>query len=153
MKQIRSWIALGALVLAAVVGYTAVVQARAKLDRKRAVLEDTLDSLARQTAKVDTIYVRDSVTVWRLKRATDTLTVTVHQWKHDTVKVVEYVERADSTIRACSQLVLTCEARVALRDSTIATQQRRWDTREKPRPPLLVWGERGLIFWLGTKVR
>lgn len=152
MRTVERWILLGALVLAAVFHFR-FLREKSEVDAQRSQLQAALDSLAGETAKVDTIYVRDSVTVWRLKRATDTLTRTVDRWKHDTIKVVEYVERADSTIRACSQLVLTCEARVALRDSTIATQQRRWDTREKPRPPLLVWGERGLIFWAGTRVR
>lgn len=144
-------VALAVALLLATLG-GAIIGAGARA-RELAEAEARLDSLAAVTARVDTIYQTDSVDVWRLKRSTDTLTVTVDQWKHDTVWVVEYVERADSTIRACSALVATCEQRVALRDSTIAQQERRWEARERPRHPLLIWGERGLIFWLGTQVR
>jgi hypothetical protein len=63
-------------------------------------------------------------TVWRVQRDTfvvrrtrvDTLTRTVEQWKHDTIAVVRYVREADSTIKACSALVVTCEQRAEIRD-------------------------------------
>jgi hypothetical protein len=44
----------------------------------------------------------------------------VDVWKHDTLKVVEYVAKADTTIRACTQALSTCEARIGV-------AQRGWD--------------------------
>lgn len=73
---------------------------------REAVKQATIDSLA-------TVYRVDTVTLWRQVRRLDTLTVTVDQWKHDTVRVVEYVTRADSTVRACTAALQTCEQRVA----------------------------------------
>ncbi len=83
-------------------------------------LRHALDSLAAVSARIDTVYASDTVRLWRNVKSVDTMTVTVHSWKHDTLKVVEYVERADSAVRACVAVVLTCEARVALRDTRIA---------------------------------
>lgn len=70
------------------------------------IAERRADSLARA-------YRVDTVTLWRVKRTTDTLTATVEQWKRDTLEVVRYVTLADSTIRACTAALGTCEARIA----------------------------------------
>jgi hypothetical protein len=104
----------------------------ADAERQSAVYAARLDSLAAVAARVDTVYTRDTLTLWRQVRRTDTLTQTVEAWKHDTVRVVEYVRQADSTIRSCTATVLTCEQRVAVRDSALATWQARWDARPKP---------------------
>jgi len=141
---------LAAIVVAFVIGYGVQELRR---DAKLEQATRTIDSLRTVTAKVDTIYERDSVVVWRLKRQTDTLTQTEDRGKHDRIEVVRYVLHADSTIRACRALVETCEERVAVRDATIAAQTRRWENRPKPKPAVWVWAERGVVFWLGTQVR
>lgn len=89
----------------------------------RAALEAALaenDSLKRLQPRVDTLYVAQRDTFVRFRTKWDTARVDVERWKYDTVKVVRYVALADSTIRACSAALLTCEARVALRDRRIA---------------------------------
>lgn len=58
------------------------------------------------------IYRVDTVRLTRLKVRTDTLTNTVEQWKHDTLKVVEYVKQAVKTENACEEVKHDCEARV-----------------------------------------
>lgn len=77
--------------------------------------------------QLDTVYVRDTVTLWRTTRRVDTLTQSVERWKTDTLAVVEYVALADSGLRACANVVRGCEARVALerRIAENATQQAR----------------------------
>ena len=58
------------------------------------------------------VYRVDTLRLTKIKRVTDSLTTTVEVWKRDTLKVVEYVEKADSSIRVCTQALQTCEARV-----------------------------------------
>jgi len=109
------------------------------------------DSLKRLVRVVDTIYRRDTVVLWRVKATTDTMTQTVDRWKHDTVEVVRYVRLADSTIRACTIALGTCEERVRLRDARIAALGRQLEASQ-PRPwkdrlEKLGWGLAG--FGLG----
>ena len=47
-------------------------------------------------------------------------TAAVERWKRDTLKVVEYVKQSDSTIKACTQALQTCDERVGI-------AQRGWD--------------------------
>lgn len=77
----------------------------AQHEQTNADLRHVADSLAK-------VYRTDTVRLTRLKLKTDTLTATVDVWKHDTLKVVEYVHQADTTLRACTQALGTCEARV-----------------------------------------
>ena len=92
-------------------------QSRQRANRAEAALLSALgarDSLLHAAAaKIDTVYRRDTVRLWRLSGRVDTLTQTVDRWKHDTIRVLEFVAAADSTIQACRAVVLTCEARVA----------------------------------------
>lgn len=138
MKSALPWLVALALAVLAALSWRDARDERAQ----SAVYAARLDSLATVTARVDTIYTRDTLTLWRQVRATDTLTATVEVWKRDTLRVVEYVQKADSTIRSCAAAVLTCEARVAVRDSALATWERRWEARPKPPSKLAVWGER-----------
>lgn len=108
-----------------------------------------IDSLTAAGAKIDTVWMVKVDTFYVLRRQLDTLTATVELWKHDTVKVVEYVARADSTIQACSSLIVTCEERVANRDATITAWAERWERREKPPSELRKWLERAFFFAAG----
>lgn len=75
-------------------------------------------------ARLDTVYVRDTLTLWRTVRRIDTLTQTVERWKTDTLAVIRYVTLADSTLQACASVVRTCEQRLELerQNSVKATQ-------------------------------
>lgn len=116
MRAVPWYIALVAAVVAGFAYLTRPTDHAAEIARLRA----GLDSLEQVRARVDSVFVRDTLQLWRQVRSTDTLTATVETWKHDTVRVIEYVTRADSTIRSCAAAVLTCEQRVAVRDSTNA---------------------------------
>jgi hypothetical protein len=143
---------LAVLCLALGLAYGCEQRARGRAEADGARWRQELDVLAGKVRAVDTVYRADTVRLWRTVRDLDTLTVTVQSWKHDTVRVVEYVQRADSAVRACVATVLTCETRVALRDSTIRVLRRQWEDRPKPPSPVWRWAERLGIAWVGYKV-
>jgi len=96
---------------------------------KRAAVVETL-------AVLDTVYRRDTLRLRVLVTRWDTLRQTVDQWKRDTLVVERVVQVADSTIRACTATVLTCEQRVALTvrraelaEEELAIHRRRIPTR------------------------
>ena len=75
---------------------------------------DSVAKVARHEADLLAgVYRVDTLRLTRLKTITDSFTVTVERWKRDTLKVVEYVIRTDSTIAACTQALATCNQRVA----------------------------------------
>ena len=75
---------------------------------------DSLAKVARHEAdSLAGVYRVDTLRLTRRKTITDSFTVTVEKWKRDTLRVVEYVIRTDSTIAACTQALATCDARVA----------------------------------------
>ena len=98
---------------------------------KRAAVVETL-------AVLDTVYLRDTLRLRVLVTRWDTLRQTVDRWKHDTITVERVVQVADSTIRACTATVLTCEQRVALTtrraelaEDELAIHRRRIPTRRE----------------------
>jgi hypothetical protein len=98
---------------------------------ERAAVVETL-------AVLDTVYLRDTLRLRVLVTRWDTLRQTVDRWKHDTLVVERVVQVADSTIRACTATVLTCEQRVALTtrraelaEEELAIHRRRIPTRRE----------------------
>ena len=89
----------------------------AQAEQENATLRAREDSLAKA-------YRVDTLRLWRTVRALDTLTVSVDHWKTDTLKVVEYVGKADSTVKACTLALGTCEQRVAV-------AQKGWDNARR----------------------
>lgn len=67
------------------------------------------DTVVRQIRVVETRYRTDTLRVreWRIRW--DTVRRDVERWKHDTLRVVEYVTVADSTIRACTAALTSCD--------------------------------------------
>jgi hypothetical protein len=97
------------------IGAEQVLTAQARADAAK--WKRTADSLAKA-------YHVDTVRLTKIRRVTDSLTLTVDRWKTDTLKVVEYVIAADSTIRVCSQALATCEARVGAERQRVLAAQR-----------------------------
>ena len=98
---------------------------------KRAAVVETL-------AVINTVYLRDTLRLRVLVTRWDTLRQTVDRWKRDTLVVERVVQVADSTIRACTATVLTCEQRVALTvrraelaEEELAIHRRRIPTRRE----------------------
>lgn len=98
------------------------------------------DSLGKVLVRRDTLYVRDTVPRWRTIRETQTLLDTLRLSDTVTLTVREsvIVFAADSAIQACREIVFSCEARVAVRDSLLSvltTDRDFW--RRKSQPSLL----------------
>jgi hypothetical protein len=70
--------------------------------------------LESRAAQVDTVYVRDTLTLTKVRRVTDSLIVTDTLTFTDTVTRVIMAER-----RACDAVIQACEQRVAARDAII----------------------------------
>lgn len=99
-----------------------------------------LDSLAKQTRRVDSVYVRDTVRLWRTVTDIRTLLDTLMQ--SDTVVLTRresvIVYRADSAVNACTIAIGTCEERVRVRDlriDSLNADRNYW--RRKSNPSLL----------------
>ena len=108
-----------ALLLFGIGGWRDSTFARAEAKR----LASVVDSLERVKSRVDTVHAVTVRNVVRQVTRLDTLTQTVERWKSDTIRVVEFVTRADSLARACTALIDSCEASVNARDAVIATME------------------------------
>lgn len=111
MNRLIPWLALAAVLG---IGYCRDVQHAGRQAALRIELDSARAREGRavaQSRRLDTVYVRDTLrfTRWRdsLVVLRESLTVT------DTLEVIRYVAAADSTIRACSLALQTCEQRVA----------------------------------------
>ena len=109
-------------VIVAVLAYAYNAGKEAATLRQRLHASDsTLAVLSKRAKATDTLYRRDTVRLrvatqhWdTVKAGVDTVTLSVP------VETVRYIiATADTTIRACSLVVQTCEQRVAQRDSLI----------------------------------
>jgi len=96
-------------------------------------------------ARLDTVYVRDTLTLWRTVRRIDTLTQTVERWKTDTLAVTQYVMLADSTLQACASVVRTCEQRLELeRQNSVKATQTLQQTLAEAKRGRWLWALAGL---------
>jgi hypothetical protein len=123
------------------VGKLDLLLTHAKADAKAAKVR--ADSLEK-------VYRVDTLRLTKIKRVTDSLTVTVESWKHDTVKVVEYVAKADTAIRACVQALGTCEQWVgAERAGRLAAESQAKILRQQMPSKLAPWRDRLIGLGLG----
>ena len=77
--------------------------------RERArVADSSLRVNSQQLRITDTLWRHDTLTVRRTIARLDTLRDTVLRHLTDTALVVKYVERADSTVHACTDALNTC---------------------------------------------
>lgn len=92
------------------------------------------DSLADLADSLRHAVRKDTVVLWRVKKELDTLTVSVDRWKHDTVKVVQYVQKTDSAIRACTAVISTCQAQLLVADQRLTEQKLQTELYRKQLP-------------------
>jgi hypothetical protein len=98
-------------------GYNVFVHQQREIGKRDLLIaqhERTNADLRHQADSLSKVYRTDTLRLTKIRRVTDSLTVTVDQWKHDTLKVVEYVHQADTTIKACTAALQTCEDRVRI---------------------------------------
>ena len=113
LRTVAPWLLAAALL----VGWLSSCQGA---ERRVGVAEALLDSAGARAQRAERradslaqVYRTDTVRLWRTLRTLDTLTETVDRWKHDTVRVVEFVTQAAEAAAACTETVQTCEHRVA----------------------------------------
>ena len=124
----KLWLVLVALVLLAAGGVGLAVHERAigRQLQRNADLSAQTHIAAHAVARAETVYVStvDTFTIWRNR--TTVLRDTVLAHLTDTVRVKEYVATSDSTIRACSDVILSCDTvraryrALVAKDSTLA---------------------------------
>lgn len=125
----RLALALAALAVLALLALGLAAHGREQDAAERAALVATLHArdaalaaLETRTARVDTQYTRDTVTLTHWQTRYAALRDTIRQT--DTLRIPALVDRAlvaaDSGARACAVTVTTCAQRVAQRDSLIA---------------------------------
>ena len=68
-----------------------------------------------EVVRLDTVYQRDTLTFWRLKRVVDTLVVpeSIPVIARDSARADSALRTTTTALIACSAVVLTCESRVA----------------------------------------
>lgn len=120
-------------------------------DHALMVRESAIATLMREARHVDSIYVTDTIRLTKWKTAYDTTRDTLLKHLTDTLRVVEYIHIADSTIAACSQVVLTCQVKVEQRDSIIQQQASQLKILRTPprRFGLIPAPSRTLVFGIG----
>ena len=105
----RALACVGLIAIAAACGYVA---GRRAIDT---VASGVLDTLTEERARLDTVYARDTIRLWRAKMVYDTARITDTLVRNDTVFIPRMV--ADSAVASCIAAVATCEARAEVSDS------------------------------------
>lgn len=125
-----SWILVGVMFVAGVL-WARDHQKQGEIRQQLKVAERAYDSLAREGAKLDTVYVHRVDTLRRVRVVTDSILArdTLTFVRVDTVKQIVQAER-----RACDAVVQTCEAQKAILGQQIGnlTDQLRLERRKKP---------------------
>ena len=126
MKQ---WILVAVIIVMAMIGwsaYTASLRHEGALREQIAGLETRNARLEDEAGRIDTVYRTDTITLRKVRYATDTLLQRDTVIHTDTVRQIIAQERA-----ACSAVISTCErakanlvAQLANRDSVITAIQR-----------------------------
>jgi hypothetical protein len=119
-SQVYLYATLAAAVIAGYNGWAYHQREIGKRDVQIEDLEHANAGLLHARDSLTIVYRTDTLRLTKIRQVTDSLTVTVERWKHDTLKVVEYVTKADSTIRVCTAALQTCDQRVGV-------AQRGWD--------------------------
>ena len=105
---------LGVAIISGIGYYNHVQREIGRREAEISQLEHANRDLRRAQDSLANAYRVDTIRLTKIRTVTDSLTVTVDRWKHDTIRVVEYVTKADSAIRSCVQALQTCEQRVAV---------------------------------------
>lgn len=73
------------------------------------------DTIRVEIARLDTVYRRDTVVFWRIKRVVDTLVRvdSIPVIARDSARADSALRLTTSAVQACSVALLTCEERVA----------------------------------------
>jgi hypothetical protein len=147
LRQVPSTAYLYGLLAVAVGGaYAGFVHYQREIGRREVMLSVAASELRTAKMRADSLeraYRVDTIRLTKIKRVTDSLTVSVDRWKTDTLKVVEYVAKSDTAIRACVQALGTCEAMVgAERAGRLAAESQAKILRQQMPSKLAPWRDR-----------
>lgn len=101
-----------AVVAFAITAATALYRAGQRAERaawQTKALTAKRDTVVKTIRVVETQYRTDTLRLVRWRTRWDTVARDVERWKHDTVRVVEFVRVADSTIKACTAALTSCD--------------------------------------------
>jgi hypothetical protein len=117
--------------------YNAKQRASGAAAVRDSIAAHAIDSLQKVSRQRDTLYTADTVVKWRTVVRAETLldTLLLSDTVTLTVRESVLVFAADSAIQACRSIVLSCEARVAVRDEFIAAisaDRDQWRRRASP---------------------
>lgn len=100
----------------------------ARFTRDSLATVHVLDSLRVQTAKLDTVFVQDTIRFTQWRDRWRILRDTLNQHTIDTLTIERVIQVADSTITACSEALQTCTDRGRViglqRDSLVSLNAR-----------------------------
>jgi|GEM_PF-5649103 len=149
--KIAPYIATAIVLAGAVTWYNHVQREIGRRDLLIAQYAATAKTEARRADSLAKVYRIDTLRLWKVQRVTDSLTVTVDRWKHDTLRVVEYVAKADTAIKACVQALGTCEARVGAEKARGDALAKEVGVLKRQIPSAVVpWRDRAVGFGLGV---
>jgi hypothetical protein len=152
VNQVNTLLALTSLAIigGAIASYEHSAKEQARIKAELVVADSTIYFWQAKADSLATAYRVDTIRFTSYRLRTDTMTTTVELWKHDTLKVVEYVTRADSTIKACTLALHDCEARVgAVQHALDASQSEVRTLKAHIPPPGQKWVERAIGFGAG----
>lgn len=141
------WVLVG-LLLAAGVGWALDHRARTRAEERAETATAAADSLRRVADSLEGAYRVDTLTLTRWRTRWDSI---VGPGRTDTLTVEKVTLVADSTIRACTAALSTCEQRVAVeheRGDSLATAAANW--QRVARGPLLRLAVEGTLTTAGA---
>jgi hypothetical protein len=144
-------VAAGCLVVAVIAlgaGWYHSIGERAVLASQEAATRHALDSLARVSARVDSVYVRDTLTLTHETTRYVTVRDTLLVHLTDTIRVKEYVQAADSVVRACSAVVTACDQRHSVDSATATGWERMYKAERAARPSVVLTIGKELLIGL-----
>jgi hypothetical protein len=137
---IPTWAKVGTALVAVValvalgLGWYRAIGRNAVLASQEQATRHSLDSLAVVSVRVDSVYVRDTLTLTHETTRYVTVRDTLLLHIHDTVTVLRFVQIADSTIKACTVLRSACDSRHAVDSATSAGWQHLYAVEKASRP-------------------
>ena len=100
-----------------------------------------LDSLEAEGKAVDLRVVHDTIVLAKWETSYKTIHDTVLRNVHDTIAVIQFVHTADSTLKACTDLVSDCQARTKILTEQVAAVSAERDIYRKQAPTFLMRNE------------
>jgi hypothetical protein len=133
VKSLPGWVLIGAVIGGLTVGLWLEGRTRERIGvwkEKVRVADDSLKIARASSRRTDTVYVRVTDTLIRVRVRHDSVIAAGDSFPRERVVEIVRVERA-----ACDTVIRACEARVAARDTTIGLLESRLKLEQKKPGP------------------